>query len=122
MAGPSAQHAGVSPRPASLVDLARQTVAALKKAGTTHVRLDYDTSLFQSVRSAQGWKPNYQTDGETAEVSALTIDEGRVVPGTIEAAQREPDPPPAAAKASGQLLQRHVITEQKGTTVAAATS
>jgi D-alanyl-D-alanine carboxypeptidase len=122
LAGPSAQLTGVYPRPASLVDLARQTVAALKKAGTTHVRLDYDTSLFQSVRSAQGWKPNYQTDGETAEVSALTIDEGRVVPGTIEAAQRVPDPPAAAAKAFGQLLQQYGITVQKGTKVTAAAS
>ncbi len=99
------------PKPATLSDLARQTAAALKKAGTTQVRVDYDASAFQGSRSAPGWKPNYIPDGEVSPVSALELNEGRVAPG---ARQRVMDPPATTAGAFATMLAKYGVSAQVG--------
>ncbi len=82
------------PKHASLPDLAKQTAAALKAEGTTHVRVDYDASLYSGRRLGPGWKPNYTAEGDVAPVSALEVDEGRVAPGSNTPVH---DPPRIAA-------------------------
>src|SRR5262249_54211592 len=66
------------PRPATLADLAKQTAAALKAAGTRHVRVDYDGSAYQGQNIGPGWKTSYFGEGDVSPVSALELDEGRV--------------------------------------------
>jgi D-alanyl-D-alanine carboxypeptidase len=99
------------PAYASLPDLAKRTAAALKSAGTSRVRVDYDASLYQGSRTAAGWKPNYVPDGEIAPVTALTVDEGRVVPGERS---RVADPPGAATQAFVRLLRQNGINATAG--------
>ncbi|MBC6458869.1 D-alanyl-D-alanine carboxypeptidase/D-alanyl-D-alanine-endopeptidase [Actinomadura sp. HBU206391] len=105
------------PTYASLPDLAKRTAAALKAAGTTRVRVDYDASLYQGSRTAPGWKPNYMPDGEVAPVTALMVDEGRVAPGNRS---RVADPPGAATQAFAGLLRQNGISARAGTRTQAA--
>jgi D-alanyl-D-alanine carboxypeptidase len=122
LAGPAvsaAQLAVAYPRPASIVDLAKQTATALKRAGKTRVRLDYDASLYQGQRTAPGWKSNYLKDGEAAPVTALMVDEGRVTPG-VDTAPRVQDPVATAVEIFGQQLHRYGITVKAGARVTAA--
>jgi D-alanyl-D-alanine carboxypeptidase len=99
---------------ASLLDLARQTAAALKASGKRQVRVDYDASVYQGPRTAAGWKPNYLPDGEVAPVSALTVDEGRVAPSDPSKKARVSDPPAAAAREFAQLLSRNGVSAKAG--------
>ncbi|MCW2887874.1 MAG: hypothetical protein QOE54_930 [Streptosporangiaceae bacterium] len=122
LAGPAvtpARLAAAYPRPASIVELARQTAAALKRTGKTQVRLDFDASLYGGSRTAPGWKPNYLKDGEAAPVTALMIDEGRVTPG-VDTAPRVQDPVTTAVQVFGRQLQRYGITVRPGNRVVAA--
>ncbi|WP_082309760.1 D-alanyl-D-alanine carboxypeptidase/D-alanyl-D-alanine endopeptidase [Nonomuraea sp. SBT364] len=108
--GPAAKPSDFTAQ-ASLTTLASRTAAALKARGVTKVTLSYDASLFTGPGQAPGWKPNYVPDGEVAPVHALTIDEGRQVPG-----QRQPrvsDPPAHAAAAFAQVLRKYGITTGK---------
>lgn len=99
------------PRYASLIELADRTAAALRAAGRTRVRVDYDSSLYRGERGAVGWKPNYLPDGEMAPPAALTVDEGR---RRIGDHRRVADPPAAAATAFADLLDRDGLTARKG--------
>ncbi|WP_308250100.1 D-alanyl-D-alanine carboxypeptidase/D-alanyl-D-alanine endopeptidase [Sphaerisporangium fuscum] len=96
------------PEFASLATLAARTAQALKAGGVTSVTLTYDDSLFSGSRTAPGWKPGYVPEGSVAPVSALTIDEGRLVPGEHTTA-RYPDPPKSAAEAFADLLGRRGV-------------
>lgn len=99
------------PRPATLTDLARQTVAALKTAGIRQVKVDYDISAYQGGGVGPGWKPNYFAEGDVAPVSALEIDEGRVAPA---ASGRVSDPPGIAAAAFARALSRQGVPAHLG--------
>ncbi|MFE0458683.1 D-alanyl-D-alanine carboxypeptidase/D-alanyl-D-alanine-endopeptidase [Kitasatospora sp. NPDC058965] len=82
--------------PASLIDLAGQTAAALKAAGVTTVHLAYDTSLYTG---AAAHKNNDGTN--IGPMSALMSDEGRNNPADdVEAPVRVADP---AAQAAGRF-------------------
>lgn len=109
-ARPDADH----PPYASLLDLAKQTAAALKASGVRQVRVDYDASAYQGPRTAAGWKPNYLPDGEAAPVAALTVDEGRVAPADPSKKTRVPDPPAAAAREFALLLSRNGVSAKAG--------
>ncbi|WP_354641830.1 D-alanyl-D-alanine carboxypeptidase/D-alanyl-D-alanine-endopeptidase [Kitasatospora camelliae] len=94
--------------PASLADLARQTAASLKAAGTTSVKLGFDTSLYS------GDLLHKEHDGTNiAAVTPLMIDEGRVDPRSAEEAPaRVADPAAQAAEAFAALLRAEGITVQ----------
>jgi D-alanyl-D-alanine carboxypeptidase/D-alanyl-D-alanine-endopeptidase (penicillin-binding protein 4) len=99
---------------ASLVDLAKQTAAALKASGVSRVRVDYDASAYQGSRTAAGWKPNYLPEGELAPVTALTVDEGRVSPADPSKRARVADPPAAAAAEFARLLAKDGVAAKAG--------
>ncbi|MEV5746205.1 D-alanyl-D-alanine carboxypeptidase/D-alanyl-D-alanine-endopeptidase [Actinoallomurus sp. NPDC052308] len=99
------------PRPASLTDLAKQTAAALKAAGTRSVRVDYDVSLFPGKQMGPSWKPNYVTEGDVSPVWALEVDEGRVAPSSHVRVQ---NPPRIAADAFAKLLRKQGISATIG--------
>lgn len=92
----------VYPRPTSMRDLASQTAAALKAAGTTTVSLSVDDSLFDGPAWNPGWPEYFRTQGIVAPVSALIVDDGRV--GGGEWAPISPDPALAAGDTFKQLL------------------
>ncbi|MGW6913554.1 D-alanyl-D-alanine carboxypeptidase/D-alanyl-D-alanine endopeptidase [Kitasatospora sp. NPDC054939] len=102
--------------PASLDDLARQTAAALKSAGTSSVRLDYDVSLYT------GPQQHKNHDGENiALVTPLMVDEGKVDPKSRhEAPARVPDPAQHAAQAFAGLLKAHGVAVEGSAKQAAA--
>ena len=89
------------PRPASLADLARRTIAAL--GGVHRVRLRLDTSAWSGPTMAVGWKPNYVTEGDVTPPSPLELDEGRVNPHDEFAARTE-TPAAQAGAAFATLL------------------
>lgn len=66
-------------KPASLQKLAKATVAALKAAGRTSVRLRYDASLFTGPTWSGHWKSKWK--GWEAKVAALEIDSGKLSSG-----------------------------------------
>ncbi|MEU8341905.1 D-alanyl-D-alanine carboxypeptidase/D-alanyl-D-alanine-endopeptidase [Spirillospora sp. NPDC048832] len=99
---------------ASLLDLTRQTAAALKSAGVRQVRVDYDVSAYQGPTTAAGWKPNYLPDGEVAPVTALTVDEGRVSPTDPTRKTRVSNPPATAARQFAYLLAKQGIRAKAG--------
>jgi D-alanyl-D-alanine carboxypeptidase/D-alanyl-D-alanine-endopeptidase (penicillin-binding protein 4) len=96
--------AGFVPAPASLTDLAARTVAALRAAGLTTVRVGYDTSLFTGPTQAPTWPETDLTTGVVSAVTALSIDEGRVGPIVEGMSPRVSDPPLAAAGAFARRL------------------
>ncbi|MEV8327409.1 D-alanyl-D-alanine carboxypeptidase/D-alanyl-D-alanine-endopeptidase [Kitasatospora sp. NPDC056731] len=94
------QAADADTAPASLDALARQTAAALKAAGTTTVKLDYDLSMYAG---------NPQHKNHDAQNIALVVplmaDEGRVDPKSRdEAPARVADPAGKAAESFAALL------------------
>ncbi|MFJ6212341.1 D-alanyl-D-alanine carboxypeptidase/D-alanyl-D-alanine-endopeptidase [Streptomyces sp. NPDC092296] len=102
---PRAKGADPATAPASLRELADRTAAALKAAGTTSIRVGYDTSAY----SGPGRNAYY--DGENlATVTALTTDEGRIDPHGAEAAARYADPADHAAQTFAGLLRDHGLT------------
>ncbi|WP_371480069.1 D-alanyl-D-alanine carboxypeptidase/D-alanyl-D-alanine-endopeptidase [Kitasatospora sp. NBC_00315] len=102
--------------PASLDSLARQTAAALKAAGTTSVRLGYDTSLY----SGTDRHANYDA-ANIPLMTALMVDEGRVDPRSREdAPARVADPAGAAAEQFAALLRAQgVAVEGRATQLTA---
>ncbi|MFJ1703593.1 D-alanyl-D-alanine carboxypeptidase/D-alanyl-D-alanine-endopeptidase [Kitasatospora sp. NPDC088346] len=94
--------------PASMADLAAQTAAALKAAGTTTVRLGYDTSLYTGpIRHME------KDDYNVAPVTPLMVDEGKYEPRSLlEAPARVPDPAAQAADAFTAALKAVGITVQ----------
>ncbi|WP_345428914.1 D-alanyl-D-alanine carboxypeptidase/D-alanyl-D-alanine endopeptidase [Actinoallomurus vinaceus] len=99
------------PRPASLADLAKQTAAALKAAGTRRVRVDYDLSLYEGAQMGPGWKSNYVSEGDVSPVYALEVDEGRVAPASH---QRVANPPRIAVDAFVKLLKKQGVSATVG--------
>lgn len=65
------------PHRADVVTLARATARALKKDGTTRVRLGYDDSLFSGPAISPHWPNDYIPDGVVSPITALWVDEGR---------------------------------------------
>ena len=122
LAGPSmtpAKLAAAYPRPASLVDLARQTATALKAAGATTVRVDYDASIYGGPALAPGWKPDY-IGGDVAPISGLTIDEGMVHPGPdSEGAERVGNPAAVALATFVKLLKQYGVVATPGSAATA---
>jgi D-alanyl-D-alanine carboxypeptidase/D-alanyl-D-alanine-endopeptidase (penicillin-binding protein 4) len=91
----------------SLAALARQTATALRAAGTTGVRLAYDTSLFTGPdRHPIGRNDNI------ALVQPLLADEGRIDPSSTEDAPRYDDPAAASAVSFARLLAKDGIAVQ----------
>lgn len=82
------------PRRASLAELAAGTAAVLTAQGVTSVTLAYDASLFAGPLVNPEWQPGYVQGGAVAPVSALSVDGGRVRPGSDE---RVADPALTAA-------------------------
>ena len=66
------------PQPATLLELARQTAAALRARGQHSVRLGYDTSLYTGPGLAPGWPASYVTTGNVSVITPLEADQGRV--------------------------------------------
>ena len=93
-------------QPARLSDLAAQTAAALKTAGTTDVALRYDTTLYTG--------PAVHPIGENeniAPVVSLMVDEGRVNPSIVgKESTRVATPGADAAKKFATMLKTHGIT------------
>ena len=102
--------------PASLVDLASSTAAALKARGVTRVTLGYDTSLFSKQTTSPAWPAEYVASGVIAPVTALAVREGRVGTEQVGIGPRVSDPPAAAARTFATLL------ADAGVTVAQAPS
>jgi D-alanyl-D-alanine carboxypeptidase/D-alanyl-D-alanine-endopeptidase (penicillin-binding protein 4) len=102
--------------PASLVDLANSTAAALKARGVTRVTLGYDTSLFSKQTTSPAWPAEYVASGVIAPVTALAVREGRVGTEQVGIGPRVSDPPAAAARTFATLL------ADAGVTVAQAPS
>ncbi len=105
LASPEASHA--YPKPAQLGRLARETARTLRRAGTTTVRLSYDTSVFTGPALARSWEPDYVEQGYVAPITGLSVDEGRVRPGE---SKRVSDPARAAAEAFAALLEGQGVT------------
>ncbi|MFJ9842086.1 D-alanyl-D-alanine carboxypeptidase/D-alanyl-D-alanine-endopeptidase [Kitasatospora sp. NPDC101155] len=110
------QPANADTAPASLEALARQTAAALKAAGTTTVKLDYDLSMY--AVNPQDKKPDNQN---LALVVPLMVDEAKVDPKSREEApDRVADPAGAAAEAFAKLLAAQGVTVEGKAKPAAA--
>jgi len=94
--------------PASMAELARRTAAALKAAGTTTVKLGYDTSLYTG--------PLLHKENDNSNIAAVTplmVDEGRVDPRSAdEAPARVADPAAQAADSFAAFLKAEGITVQ----------
>jgi len=94
------------PRRADLTTLARETAAALKKQGHTHVRVQYDATLFTGPSVNPSWPKSYIPEGVVAPITALWADEGYADGG----AGRVADPAGDAAKDFVQALTAAGIT------------
>ncbi|MFJ9777255.1 D-alanyl-D-alanine carboxypeptidase/D-alanyl-D-alanine-endopeptidase [Kitasatospora sp. NPDC101157] len=93
--------------PASLEALARQTAAALKAAGTTTVKLDYDLSLYTG-------SPQHRTNPDNQNIALvvpLMADEAKIDPRSREEApDRYADPADAAAATFATMLAAQGVT------------
>ena len=95
---------GDLPQRASLADLADQVVAALptgRTPGPLTVRVD--DSLFTGPAVSPDWPATYVSSGVVSPISALSVDAGRVRPGSLA---READPALAAGAELARLLRR----------------
>ncbi|MDR3036553.1 MAG: D-alanyl-D-alanine carboxypeptidase/D-alanyl-D-alanine-endopeptidase [Kitasatospora sp.] len=102
--------------PASMADLAHRTATALKAAGTTEVKLSYDTSLYTG--------PLLHRDHDAMNIAAVTplmVDEGRIDPRSPdEAPARVFDPAGQAADSFVGFLRAEGVTVQGKPAAAAA--
>ena len=67
------------PRPATLAALAKATARALSRQHRAVARIGYDTSLYSGPALAPGWSPSYVTTGNVTPISALEVDQGRLL-------------------------------------------
>lgn len=67
------------PRPATLAALASATARALTRQHRTGARIGYDTSLYAGPLLAPGWSPGYVTSGNVTPITALEVDQGRLL-------------------------------------------
>ena len=95
------------PQPATLLELARQTAAALRARGRHSVRLGYDASLYTGPGLAPGWPLGplgYVSTGNVSVITALEADQGRVTrsgaPADNEASNGPRSASPAALAAA----------------------
>lgn len=93
---------------AGLVDLAAQTVRALRQAGITEVTVGVDDTLFVGPSLAPGWRPGDVAAGYVAPVAALGVN----VAKTREAPYppRFPDPAAQTAEVFAGLLTQEGIS------------
>lgn len=96
--------AGYPPR-ADVDTLARATAKALRDAGRTRVRLDYDDTLFAGPAVSPDWEPSYVPDNVVTPVSALWVDEGLPADGFL----RSRRPARAAAAVFARALERRGV-------------
>jgi serine-type D-Ala-D-Ala carboxypeptidase/endopeptidase (penicillin-binding protein 4) len=68
------------PRPATLAALAAATARALARQHRTAARIGYDASLYSGPLTAPGWSPSYVTTGNVTPITALQVDQGRLLP------------------------------------------
>ncbi|HEY0237264.1 MAG TPA: D-alanyl-D-alanine carboxypeptidase/D-alanyl-D-alanine-endopeptidase [Friedmanniella sp.] len=95
------------PDRASLRTLAARTATALKADGVRKVSLTYDTSLFSGPARNPTWPGTYSDVASS--VSALSVNEGRTIPGGGILGPRESDPAKDAAQAfAGQLKKQGI--------------
>jgi D-alanyl-D-alanine carboxypeptidase/D-alanyl-D-alanine-endopeptidase (penicillin-binding protein 4) len=87
-----------------LTTLARRTASALKRAGTTHVGLDFDAGLFTGPSVSPAWEPSYVSGNVVTPVSALWADQG------VQGGIRSGDPAAGAARTFAGLLEDRGIT------------
>jgi D-alanyl-D-alanine carboxypeptidase/D-alanyl-D-alanine-endopeptidase (penicillin-binding protein 4) len=90
----------------ALDELAEATAEQVKSAGASSVSLGYDDSLFQGPSTDDDWEPGYVSEGIVAPVSALSVDGGRVAPGSRT---RAADPAAAAAATFANMLKEHGV-------------
>ena len=86
---------------ATMAALATATAAALKARGTRSVSVSYDDRLFTGPRLSPAWSAGLLAVGEVGPVTALSVDQGRVSPGSTS---RVADPPLAAARFFAERL------------------
>jgi serine-type D-Ala-D-Ala carboxypeptidase/endopeptidase (penicillin-binding protein 4) len=67
------------PRPATLAALASATARALARQHRKAARIGYDTSLYSGPPMAPGWSPSYVTSGNVTPITALEVDQGRLL-------------------------------------------
>jgi len=91
-----------NPERASLAALAASTALALKRTGTTGVRLDYDATLFSGPAWNPRWPERYAD--QVTPVSALWVDEGRTA--GVSPGPRVGDPAKAAARSFAAALEK----------------
>lgn len=91
--------------PASLDDLAQETIANLPEG--TDVKLRYDSSLFTGPSLGPGWSSSFPTTGVAAPVSALVVDGAQTKIGTIS---RVADPARQAGMEFASLLRGNGLT------------
>ncbi|MBA3309958.1 MAG: D-alanyl-D-alanine carboxypeptidase/D-alanyl-D-alanine-endopeptidase [Nocardioidaceae bacterium] len=101
-----AEAAHLYPRPASLEALAVLTAARLEKQGVRRARVRYDDSLFVGPAVNPQWEPDYVPESVVSPISALWVDEGRVVEGLV---QRVADPADEAAQRFVRLLKQQGV-------------
>ncbi|HEY2442245.1 MAG TPA: D-alanyl-D-alanine carboxypeptidase/D-alanyl-D-alanine-endopeptidase [Streptosporangiaceae bacterium] len=108
---------GGYPGPATLAQLAAATARALRAQHRTTVRLGYDSSLFTGPGLAPGWRQSYVTTGDVTPISALEVDQGRLLPDGLPQDADDPGnlrprsvrPAADAAAAFGRFLARDGI-------------
>ena len=92
------------PQPATLLQLARLTAAALRARGQHSVRLGYDTSLYTGPGLGPGWPASYVTTGNVSVITPLEVDQGRVTkagsPADTEASSGPRSASPSALAAA----------------------
>lgn len=93
------------PQRASLAALADATATAL--TGTAgRVTVSVDDSLFSGPSVSPAWRSSYLPSGIVSPVSALSVDAGRVSPGSVA---RSPDPALAAGADLVRLLRKRGV-------------
>jgi serine-type D-Ala-D-Ala carboxypeptidase/endopeptidase (penicillin-binding protein 4) len=65
----------------TLRDLATKVATTVGADRGTEYRLRYDATAWSGPTSAPGWNDGYFLGGDVSRLSALAVDEGRVVPG-----------------------------------------
>lgn len=94
---------GTYPGAARLDDLAAQVKRAL--GGTKPIKIIYDSSLFSGSSFGPGWEPDDVDDGgQSARITALMTDGGRIDPSQVGTSPRYSKPDQAAAQLFAKLL------------------
>jgi serine-type D-Ala-D-Ala carboxypeptidase/endopeptidase (penicillin-binding protein 4) len=127
------------PQPATLQALAAATARALRAQHHAAVRLSYDSALYSGAGLAPGWTDSYVTTGNVTPISALEVDQGRLLPDGLPQDADDPGnlsprsfhPAADAAAAFRRFLARDgvqvsagsgQVTTTRGTTQLAAVS